>query len=151
MSVLDGFEVMGLAPAKGKSVLTVSRANIKFNKATAAELNYPPYVKLLINVKTNQVAVQPCTEKDPAAIKFSEEAAKQTYAIVVKVPALLVEFRRLLSFEDDVIYTIKGIMYPEENVIIYDLNDAEREEKKRRNRKKKDEEKASEDTSSSQE
>jgi len=139
MSVLEGFEVMGLAPAKGKSVLTVSRTNIKFNKATAAELNYPPFVKLLLNVKTNQVAIQPCGEKDPSAVKFSEEESKQTYAIVIKIPALLVEFRRLLSFEDDVLYTIKGTMYPDENVIIYDLNDANREEKKRRSRKKKEE------------
>lgn len=139
MSVLEGFEVMGLAPAKGKSVLTVSRTNIKFNKATAAELNYPPFVKLLLNVKTNQVAIQPCGEKDPSAVKFSEDEAKQTYAIVIKIPALLVEFRRLLSFEDDVFYTIKGTMYPDENVIIYDLNDANREEKKRRNKKKKEE------------
>lgn len=150
MSVLDGFEVMGLTPGKGKSVLTVTRANVKFNKATAAELNYPPFVKLLINVKTNQVAIQPCTEKDPAAVKFSEEEGKQTYAIVVKLPALLVEFRRLLDFQDDVYYTIKGVYYPEENVIIYDLNEAEREEKKKRNRKKKTDYTQSEAASSEQ-
>ena len=150
MSVLDGFEVMGLTPGKGKSILTVTRANIKFNKATAAELNYPPFVKLLINVKTNQVAVQPCTEKDPNAVKFSEEEAKQTYAIVVKLPALLVEFRRLLDFQEEVYYTITGMYYPEENVIIYDLNEAEKEEKKKRNRKKKSDDKEAEATSSDQ-
>ena len=143
MSVLDGFTEMGLEPAKGKSLLTVTRANIKFNKATAAELNYPPYVKLFLNAQTNQVAIQPCTEKDPAAVKFSEEEVKQTYAIVVKVPALLLEFRRLLDFQEDVNYTMKGTVYPEENVIIYDINDAKREEKKRRNRRKKDELEAS--------
>ena len=63
--------------------------------------------------------------------------------IVVKVPALLLEFRRLLDFQEDVNYTMKGTVYPEENVIIYDINDAKREEKKRRNRRKKDELEAS--------
>ena len=47
--------------------------------------------------------------------------------IVVKVPALLLEFRRLLDFQEDVNYTMKGTVYPEENVIIYDINDARRE------------------------
>lgn len=142
MAVLDGFEVMGLEPGKGKSVLTVTRSNIKFNKATATELDYPPYVKMLVNVKSNQVAVQPCSEKDPCAVKFSEEAAKQTYAIVIKLPALLVEFRRLLDFDGDIYYTVKGTTYPEENVIIYDLNEAEKEEKKKRNRRKKEDDQA---------
>lgn len=150
MSVLDGFKVMELEPGKGNSVLTVTRSNIKFNKATAVELNYPPYVKMLVNVKANQVAVQPCSEKDPCAVKFSEEEAKQTYAIVIKLPALLVEFRRLLNFEGDIYYTVKGTVYPEENVIIYDLNEAEKEEKKKRNRRKKEDKTANTEESSKQ-
>ena len=99
---------IGLEPGNGKSLLTATRANIKFNKPTEAELNYPPYVKLFLNAQTNQVATQPCTGKDPAAVKFSNEEAQQTYAIVVKVSALLLAFSRLLDVHENMSYTMKG-------------------------------------------
>ena len=89
----------------------------------------------------------PLTEKDtldPNAIKFSNEESKQTYAISIKVPAIQVEFRRMLPFEDDnggkLSYTLNGTLYPDEQVVIYDIGDVKPEtEKKRRGRRKKSE------------
>ena len=94
--------------------------------------------------KTRQIAIQPCSEKDPNAIKFSNEESKQTYAISIKVPAIQVEFRRMLPFEDDnggkLSYTLNGTLYPDEQVVIYDIGDVKPEtEKKRRGRRKKSE------------
>ena len=78
------------------------------------------------------------------AIKFSNEESKQTYAISIKVPAIQVEFRRMLPFEDDnggkLSYTLNGTLYPDEQVVIYDIGDVKPEtEKKRRGRRKKSE------------
>lgn len=78
------------------------------------------------------------------AIKFSNEESKQTYAIIIKVPAIQVEFRRMLPFEDDnggkLSYTLNGTLYPDEQVVIYDIGDVKPEtEKKRRGRRKKSE------------
>ena len=117
--------------------MTVTSNSLKFNKATAVELNYAPYIKVLLNAKTRQIAIQPCSEKDPNAIKFSNEESKQTYAISIKVPAIQVEFRRMLPFEDDnggkLSYTLNGTLYPDEQVVIYDIGDVKPEtEKKRR-------------------
>lgn len=124
--------------------MTVTSNSLKFNKATAVELNYAPYIKVLLNAKTRQIAIQPCSEKDPNAIKFSNEESKQTYAISIKVPAIQVEFRRMLPFEDDnggkLSYTLNGTLYPDEQVVIYDIGDVKPEtEKKRRGRRKKSE------------
>ena len=88
--------------------------------------------------------IQPCSEKDPNAIKFSNEESKQTYAISIKVPAIQVEFRRMLPFEDDnggkLSYTLNGTLYPDEQVVIYDIGNVKPEtEKKRRGRRKKSE------------
>lgn len=127
MGILEGFEVVNLVAAKGASTLTATASSLKFNKATATELNYPPYIRMLVDAKNRKVAIQPCTEKDPNAVSFSAPEEKQTYAIIVKVPALVAELRRMLQFEKDgrkVTYTISGTCYPEENVIIYDLADA---------------------------
>lgn len=138
MGLLDGFETMSLAPKKGSSMLTVSKSNIRFNKATAAELGFPPFVKLLVNAKTNQVAAQTCSEKDPAAIKFCDSEKKQNYAIFIKIPALLAEFRRLLDFgEAGIEYSMNGTTYADEQVIIYDLKSAEKGAGKWTGKKKK--------------
>mgnify|MGYP000419407330 CR=1 FL=1 len=144
MEILKGFEVINLKQPKGESVMTVTSNSLKFNKATAVELNYAPYIKVLLNAKTRQIAIQPCSEKDPNAIKFSNEESKQTYAISIKVPAIQVEFRRMLPFEDEnggkLSYTLNGTLYPDEQVVIYDIGDVKPEtEKKRRGRRKKSE------------
>ena len=88
-SVLEGFEEVELEQSKGDSVLTLTSSNLKFNKATAVELDYPAYVKMYINAATKQVAIKPCKENAKNAVAFSKDKSKQTYAIVVKVPALL--------------------------------------------------------------
>ena len=144
MEILKGFEVINLKQPKGESVMTVTSNSLKFNKATAVELNYAPYIRVLLNAKTRQIAIQTCSEKDPNAIKFSNEESKQTYAISIKVPAIQVEFRRMLPFEDDnggkLSYTLNGTLYPDEQVVIYDIGDVKPEtEKKRRGRRKKSE------------
>lgn len=144
MGLLDGFEAMSLVPKKGDSILSVSKSIIRFNKATAAELGYPDNVKLLVNVKTSQVAVQACSEKDPSAIKFCNNDKKHSYAIFVKIPALLAEFRRLLSFENDVGYSMEGTTYPEEKAIIYNLKEAKQESGKWTGKKKKTEDQTEE-------
>ena len=66
------------------------------------------------------------------------------HAISIKVPAIQVEFRRMLPFEDDnggkLSYTLNGTLYPNEQVVIYDIGDVKPEtEKKRRGRRKKSE------------
>lgn len=132
MRALDGFEDISLVPKKGSSVLTVTKSNIRFNKPTAAELGYPPYTKMLLNAKTNQVAIQECTEKDPAGFAFCGDAKKHNYAIFIKVPALLAEFRRLLDLGDGSTYSMTGITYPDEKAIIYDLKEAMKEEGKKK-------------------
>ena len=43
--------------------MTVTSNSLKFNKATAVELNYAPYIKVLLNQKTRQIMIQPCSEK----------------------------------------------------------------------------------------
>ena len=65
MEILKGFEVINLKQPKGESVMTVTSNSLKFNKATAVELNYAPYIKVLLNAKTKQIAILPCSEKDP--------------------------------------------------------------------------------------
>ena len=120
-----------------------------------AETEEPPKkrVAAYCRVSTDQEAQETSLEEQMAhfntviaehAIKFSHEESKQTYAISIKVPAIQVEFRRMLPFEDDnggkLSYTLNGTLYPDEQVVIYDIGDVKPEtEKKRRGRRKKSE------------
>lgn len=70
MGILEGFEVVNLVAAKGASTLTATASSLKFNKATATELNYSPYIRMLVDAKNRKVAIQPCTEKDPNSVSF---------------------------------------------------------------------------------
>ena len=48
----------------------IGKTSIRFNNLTAAELNYPDYVRLLINQGGSALAIQPCDEDDPCAVPF---------------------------------------------------------------------------------
>ena len=135
-SILEEFEVVELEQAKGDSVMTLTSTNLKFNKATAVELGYPAFIRMLVNAATKQVAIQPCTEKSKHAVPFSKDESKQTYAVVIKAPALLTAVRKLSDTEaGSGAISFSGVLYPKERAVIFDLTNGTTP--KRRNRKKK--------------
>lgn len=134
--ILKGFEVVELEASKGDSVMTLTSSNLKFNKATAVELNYPSHIRMLINAVTKQVAIEPCKENTKNAVSFSKEKEKQTYAIVVKVPALLTAVRKLADTEETGGgISFNGILHPNERVIIFDLAQGKPAAKRQRRKK----------------
>ena len=136
LPLLDGFEVVDLEQSKGDSVLTLTSTNLKFNKATAVELGYPAYVRMLVNAVTKQAAIQPCKEKTKNAVPFSKDEKKQTYAVVLKIPAMLTAIRKIADADEDSgPLSFGGTLYPNEKVIIFDLSEP-KPVKRRRNKKK---------------
>ena len=136
LSILEGFEVVELEQSKGDSVLTLTASNLKFNKATAVELGYPAHVVMYVNAATKQVAIRPCKENTKNAVAFSKDEKKQTYAVVLKVPALLTAVRKLVDAEEGgAAISFNGELYPNERVIIFDLTQG-KPAKTRRRRKK---------------
>lgn len=89
MALLQGFEEINMSVPTGKSIMTVTDSVVRFNKATAADLGYPAYVKILINDKTRQIALQVCTAKNGNAVKFSKPEGKQTTSVNIKDAVVL--------------------------------------------------------------
>ena len=55
-----------------------------------------------------------------------KDKEKQNYAVVVKVPALLTAARKMADLgEDAASMSFRGVLYPNDNVIIYDLSKGE--------------------------
>ena len=140
-NVLQGFEEVTLVKPIGKTVMTVTDSAVKFNKATAAQLGYSAYVKVLVNEKTKQIAVTPTTAKAANTVKFSKPEDKQTSSISVKDASLLATilqyFTLTEALEDEIAYqSVNGTAYPNDKVVIFDADEATAGTMKRRGRKK---------------
>ena len=145
-SILKGFEEVELEESRGDSVLTLTSTNLKFNKATAVELGFPAHVRMLVNAATKQAAIQPCKENAKNAVAFSKDKSKQTYAIVLKIPALLTAIRKLADVnEDSGAISFNGTLYPNERVIIFDLSQGKPAKTRRRRKQELDDTKVSDE------
>ena len=121
--VLKGFEVVELE-GRSDSIMTLTTKNLKFNKATAVELGYPAYVRMLIDAATRRVAIETCNEKTKNSVPFSKNPKTQTYSVVLKIPALLTAARKLAEVDEigDAV-SFKGTLYQDDKVIIFDLSE----------------------------
>lgn len=136
---MKGFVEVELEESKGDSVMTLTSSNLKFNKATAQELGFPAYVKMYINAPTRRVAIEPCAQSAKNAVPFSKDESKQTYAVVLKVPALLTAARKLADADENSgSLSFNGTLYPKDKVIIIDLTEGKAPKKRRRRKKTQD-------------
>ena len=143
MALLDGFKVIPLKEKVEDSFLTITTKSLKFNRATARVLGSPEKVLILVNDKKIQIAITPAKPEDEDGIDFTFEEGGRDNPIYVKEPMILKEISKLGTFEkngQNLALTMKGLAYPEDKVIIYDLVEAEAVPIKPRGRKSKSQE-----------
>ena len=141
MALLDGFKVIPLKEKVDDTYLTISERSLKLNQATAVILGNPEQVLFLLNEKRMQIAITPAKPGDEEAVDFSVDEGKRDKSIYVKEPGILKAVQKLAVLERDgmkLTQTIKGLAYPEEQVIIYDLGESVETIVKPRGRKKKE-------------
>lgn len=141
MASLQGFQQVSLTAPLSKAVMTVTDSVIRLNKAAAAELHYPPYVHVLINESTKQIAIQGCATKDEDAVKFSKPAEKQTTSISIKAPAMVAAVTGFFELsnpaEDEIDYrSIPASAQSDNTALIFAVADAKAGTMKKRGRKK---------------
>lgn len=146
MALLQGFEEVNLSAPTGKVVMTVTDSVIRFNKATAAALGFPAFVRVLINDRSRQIAIQPVDAGVPNAVRFSKPEGKQIASVSVKDAAVRTAIGRYFTLEHvpegEVAYqSVKGAVYADDNVVIFNIDDAVAGVMKKRGRKKSQEEK----------
>ncbi|PJM78664.1 hypothetical protein [Bifidobacterium scaligerum] len=140
-SLLQGFEEVRLVKPVGKTVMTVTDSIVRFNKATVEVLGFPPFVKVLINEKTKQIAIASASDKSDNAVKFSKAEGKQTASVSIKDPAIVEAVKAYFTLaeapEGEVAYaSVNGAAYPENKTVIFDVDNATAGTMKRRGRKK---------------
>lgn len=141
MALLDGFKVIPLKEKVEDTYLTISERSLKLNRATAVILGMPEQVLFLLNEKRMQIAITPAKPGDEEAVSFIVEDGKREKPIYVKEPAILKAIQKLAVLERDGVkltQTIKGLAYPEDKVIIFDMIESVETVVKPRGRKKKE-------------
>ena len=140
MPLLDGFKVIPLKEKLEDSILTITSKSIKLNRATSRLLDTPILVQFLINEKRMQIALTPAKIGDENGVDFTFPPEGREKPIVVKEPAILKAIGKLAVLEKNetnLMLTIKGVVYPAEKTIIYDLGEAVETVIKPRGRKRK--------------
>ena len=123
--MLEKFTVIDILNTRSDSVATVGDTFVKFNRVTAEELGYPPFVHFLINPKEKQFAIQPCKEDDPNAVVFSKPKEQQKYQIPINNTAITRMIRKIAGWSAaDGNWNIPGIYLTDEKALVYDLKTA---------------------------
>lgn len=125
---MDGFKVIELKEKVEESILTISAKALKFNRGTARNLGCPAKVRLMVNEKLLQLAVVPTLDFDEDGVDFSFDENSRKMQISVKEPAVMNAVKKIAVLEKEgqaIQLAIKGTMYLEERVIIYDFTEAE--------------------------
>lgn len=124
--MLKNFQVIELISSKTKALLTVYSNKLKFNVYTAPDLNYAPYVQLLMDPNGKCFAIRACGKDDPNAVPFSRSADAKPYPIVVRVPAAIQQICNAMGWNDQTKYhTIPGQLFYEDKAIVFNLKDAD--------------------------
>lgn len=141
MPILQGFEEVNITAPITKMTMTVMDTRVRFNEATAIALGYPAYVKVLVNDKTKQVALEVCTGRDANAVKFSKPEGKQTASVSLKDVTLVATIRKFFTLKpaaesEDSYAAVPGRLFPDQHVVVFDAAEAVAGTMKRRGRKK---------------
>ena len=126
------------------AVLTITPKSLKFNKDTLNALTSPDFVKVMLNEKGKQLAIQACQAEDRNAIDATPQEGKRVRGIVMKSPYFLSRVARILPLSKDgqpVNYRVAGMYYPDESSVIFNLDEAQEQAVKPRKPRKSVEEK----------
>ena len=128
MSILDDFDVVEVPRTFSIAEVRVLKNKISFNVSAASELGYPPFVRVFISHDKTQIALQPCDKTTPNAMKFftaetAEKKHKRTIGVGNKALATLIKSG--MGWEMAQPVCAPGIRFSEENVIIFDLKQAQ--------------------------
>ena len=141
MAALQGFEEINITKPITNMTMTVTQSRIRFNKATVIALGYPAYVKMLINEKAKQIALEACTGHEANAVKFSKPEGKQVASVSITEDALVSAIGKFFTLkpapEGEVSYQmVSGRLLDAEKVAIFTASNAKAGTMKRRGRKK---------------
>ena len=128
--MLEKFTVIDILNTRSDSVAAIDGTAVKFNRRTAEELGFPPYILFLINQKDKQFAIKACKKDTPNALPFSKSSEEQKYKITVRNAVITQMIRKMAGWSAEETWNVPGILLAEEQALVYDLKAARKPEYK---------------------
>ena len=124
MSALENFKPFNFG--EGVPYVSVTNNGMTFNKSVIMKMNYPSYVRLLIDEGSKRIAVQACTQDTPNAVLFyNKEKKSNTLSVRWNGRDLLNTIQALTNWDlSQCGYRIEGDLLKEEHAMLFDLNHA---------------------------
>lgn len=115
-------------PFKGRtqSVVNIGWNGLCFNMVTADVLRRAPYVRILLNADTKQLAVQTASKLDIQSTRFFRPNTFKGKPIKINSRSMVRLIRETAGWPDDETWNVAGIYSAEDNAIIYNLDSAYR-------------------------
>lgn len=125
MSILDNFTAFNFN--EGAPYVSVTKNGVTFNKGVVMKMKYPEHVLLLIDAEGKRIALQACSEDTPNATSFCSPDKKEGPILSIRWNGrdLLNTLRDMMGWDyTKESYKAEGKLIPEENAIIFELNNA---------------------------
>lgn len=123
MSALDGFQEFNFN--EGVPYVSITNNGIAFNKSVVMKLDYPEFVKLLINHQTHQIAIQKCEEDVSNATKFYKPKKSKIISVRWNGKDLINTIQDMMGWElENESYRVDGELLKDDNAMIFNLNAA---------------------------
>ncbi|MFQ9705957.1 MAG: hypothetical protein ACLRX6_02570 [Limosilactobacillus pontis] len=119
---LEGFKVITLVG--GDIALTISKTGISFSQAAIIQLGKPRYVRLLINEKDKELAVQATDKNDNEKTSFFNPSRK-TIAVRWGNKLLRQKIVELMHWNPNYMYKIRGDYLHKDQALLFKLNEAD--------------------------
>ena len=110
---------------EGVPYLSVTNNGLTFNKSVIMKMNYPAFVRVLINESEEQIAVQSCDENDDKATPFYKEKANGVLSVRMNSKDLINTIERICDWDlKKISYKVNGVYLPNASLMLFDLTDA---------------------------
>lgn len=127
--MLKNFEVIEIkkicTPKSSPLNIIIDPKRIRFVKAIPEILGLPPYVRLLVNSKDKQFAVQVCKGNESNVFKFCKNKEESAKAVLVQNDLMIHIVRGMMpDWDSETNYIVTGTHDPKEKAIIFNLTEA---------------------------
>ncbi len=124
MGTLDGFRVFNFS--EGVPYVSITANGMTFNKSVVMKLDYPPYVRLLINAEERKIAIQSCDKDETFAAGFYKPKESKVISVRWNGKDLLNTIQEIKGWNlKNESYRVDGILLKDEHAMLFDLDKAQ--------------------------
>lgn len=119
------FEVINISSHENPDFY-INLNGVTFSKKMVEDMNYPAFIRPLVDAENKALAFQVCKQGDERAIKFSKPRGEQKGCLSITSKVIFDTARIIMKnvWKDGCRYRMTAIFYPEAKAMVVDLTSA---------------------------